>query len=153
MRREYLQFSGLVGIVLVGANRHDVSQLGAVLDSKIVHQTKTSKAVAENLCADAGYVGETADAIIRKPSSESMATSHTCVHAAKRSRPRRTSASSHAAGLSKCHTAGSTTSASSRSAMKRQQQTASPCITSPPQPSRFAAAAAKKAEILFTDRF
>lgn len=55
-----------LGIVLVGANRHDVSQLGAVLDSKIVHQPKTTKAVPENLCADAGYVGETADAIIRR---------------------------------------------------------------------------------------
>ena len=55
-----------LGIVLVGANRHDVSQLVAVLDSKIVHQPETIKAVAENLCADAGYVGETADAIIRR---------------------------------------------------------------------------------------
>ncbi len=55
-----------LGIVLVGANLHDVSQLGAVLDSKIAHQPDTAKAVRENLCADAGYVGETADAIIRK---------------------------------------------------------------------------------------
>jgi putative transposase len=55
-----------LGIVLVGANRHDVSQLGAVLDSKITHQSDTTKSVTENLCADAGYVGETADAIIRK---------------------------------------------------------------------------------------
>jgi putative transposase len=54
-----------LGIVLVGANRHDVSQLGAVLDSKIAHQPGTARAVAENLCADAGYVGEKADAIIR----------------------------------------------------------------------------------------
>jgi putative transposase len=53
-----------LGLVLVGANRHDVSQLEAVLDSKIVRQPK-SKAVPENLCADAGYVGEKADAIIR----------------------------------------------------------------------------------------
>ena len=54
-----------LGITLVGANRHDVSQLGAVLDSKIAHQPDTARAVAENLCADAGYVGEKADAIIR----------------------------------------------------------------------------------------
>ena len=53
-----------LGLVLVGANRHDVSQLEAVLDSKIVQPPK-SKAVAQNLCADAGYVGEKADAIIR----------------------------------------------------------------------------------------
>ena len=36
-----------------------------MLDSKIAHQPDTTKAVAENLCADAGYVGEKADAIIR----------------------------------------------------------------------------------------
>ncbi len=54
-----------LGLVLVGANRHDVSQLEAVLNSKIVHQPK-AKAVPENLCADAGYVGEKADAIIRQ---------------------------------------------------------------------------------------
>lgn len=54
-----------LGITLVGANRHDVSQLGAVLDSKIAHQPGTAKAVEENLCADAGYIGEKADAIIR----------------------------------------------------------------------------------------
>ena len=53
-----------LGLVLVGANRHDVSQLEAVLDSKLVRQPKAT-AVPENLCADAGYVGETADAIIR----------------------------------------------------------------------------------------
>ena len=54
-----------LGITLVGANRHDVSQLGAVLDSKIAHQPDTPKTVEENLCADAGYVGGKADAIIR----------------------------------------------------------------------------------------
>lgn len=53
-----------LGLVLVGAHRHDVSQLEAVLDSKIVHRPKT-KAIPENLCADAGYVGAKADAIIR----------------------------------------------------------------------------------------
>lgn len=57
-----------LGLALVGANRHDVSQLGAVLDSKIARQPgtpKAVKAVEENLCADAGYVGEKAEAIIR----------------------------------------------------------------------------------------
>jgi putative transposase len=54
-----------LGIVLVGANRHDVSQLGAVLAAKIARQPRTPKAVQENLCADAGYVGEKAEAIIR----------------------------------------------------------------------------------------
>jgi putative transposase len=54
-----------LGITLVGANRHDVSQLGAVLDSKIACQPGAAGAVTENLCADAGYVGEKAEAIIR----------------------------------------------------------------------------------------
>jgi putative transposase len=55
-----------LGLTLVGANRHDVSQLGAVLDGKIAHQPGTAKAVVENLCADAGYVGDKAEAIIRE---------------------------------------------------------------------------------------
>ena len=80
-----------LGLTLVGANRHDVSQLGAVLDSKIAHQPDTAQAVAENLCADAGYAGEKADAA-------NMATSRMCVLAAKKSRPRRTNASNRAAG-------------------------------------------------------
>lgn len=54
-----------LGLTLVGANRHDVSQLDAVLNSKIAHQLDGAKAVAENLCADAGYVGDKAKAIIR----------------------------------------------------------------------------------------
>lgn len=54
-----------LGLVLVGANRHDVSQLEAVLDSKIVRQPK-ARAIPENLCADAGYVGDKADATIRQ---------------------------------------------------------------------------------------
>jgi putative transposase len=81
-----------LGITLVGANRHDVSQLGAVLDSKIVHQPDTAKAVAENLCADAGYVGEKAKAIIRnrgyiphvRPRGEEIAAKNN-----KRFKPRR----------------------------------------------------------------
>ena len=54
-----------LGLTLVGANRHDVSQLEAVLNSKITHQPDSAKTVVENLCADAGYVGEKAEAIIR----------------------------------------------------------------------------------------
>ena len=46
------------------ANRHDVSEIEAVLDSKIAHRPDTAKAVAENLCADAGCAGEKADATI-----------------------------------------------------------------------------------------
>jgi transposase len=38
--------------------------LEAVLYSKIAHRPDTAKAVAENLCADAGCAGEKADATI-----------------------------------------------------------------------------------------
>jgi putative transposase len=54
-----------LSLVLVGANRHGVSQLDAVLENKIVQQPDTAYAVEENLGADAGYVGEDADATIR----------------------------------------------------------------------------------------
>lgn len=43
-------------IVVTGANRHDVSQLKAVLDNKIAKPIMES--VHENLCADAGYSGK-----------------------------------------------------------------------------------------------
>jgi len=36
-----------------------------VLDSKVADQPDIAKAVAENLCADAGYAGEKADAVSR----------------------------------------------------------------------------------------
>ena len=46
---------------MVGANRHDVSQVAAVLGGKIVEQTKTEeKATVENLCADKAYDSEKA---------------------------------------------------------------------------------------------
>lgn len=44
-----------LSVVVTGANRHDVSQLGEVLHHKVVKSNKTT--VSENLCADAGYVG------------------------------------------------------------------------------------------------
>ena len=45
-----------LSVVVTGANRHDVSQLQAVLANKIVEPIMGSK--YENLCADAGYAGE-----------------------------------------------------------------------------------------------
>jgi len=44
-----------LSIVVTGANRHDVSQLEAVLQGKIVKPLNEDE--EENLCADAGYVG------------------------------------------------------------------------------------------------
>ena len=43
-------------VVVTGANRHDVSQLKAVLENKIVKPGMESE--REKLCADAGYAGE-----------------------------------------------------------------------------------------------
>ena len=41
---------------MTGANRHDVSQLKAVLGNRVVKPAVTGK--AERLCADAGYAGK-----------------------------------------------------------------------------------------------
>lgn len=43
-----------LSVVITGANRHDASQLQAVLDARIV----VAAGGAPHLCADAGYVGE-----------------------------------------------------------------------------------------------
>jgi Transposase DDE domain. len=45
-----------LSVVVTGANRHDVSQLGSVLASKIAEPIMISG--HEKLCADAGYAGE-----------------------------------------------------------------------------------------------
>ena len=46
-----------LSIVVTGANRHDVAKLADVLDGRIVVSPEEWKG-KENLCADAGYVGE-----------------------------------------------------------------------------------------------
>ncbi len=45
-----------LSVVVTGANRHDASQLAAVLAAKVVEPIMESE--LENLCADAGYAGE-----------------------------------------------------------------------------------------------
>ena len=50
-----------LSIVATGANRHDVSQLGAVLDAIVIERPDT----AQHLCADKGYSGEPAQQIIK----------------------------------------------------------------------------------------
>lgn len=45
-----------LSVVVTGANRHDVSQLGNVLANRVVESIL--KEQTENLCADAGYAGE-----------------------------------------------------------------------------------------------
>ena len=41
--------------MVVGANRHDVTQVAAVLDGKVVQQAVDEDTVVENLCADKAY--------------------------------------------------------------------------------------------------
>ena len=55
-----------LGLTLCGANRHDVSQLEALLDAKMIEQPNTDSAVPENLCLDAGFVGENADKTLKQ---------------------------------------------------------------------------------------
>ena len=50
-----------LSIVVTGANRHDVTQLAAVLDGRVVRPDGRGR---EHLCADAGYAGARALRII-----------------------------------------------------------------------------------------
>lgn len=51
-----------LSIVVTGANRHDVSQLAAVLDGVVIDRPETD----QHLCADKGYAGEPAQQIIKE---------------------------------------------------------------------------------------
>jgi putative transposase len=50
-----------LSLVVTGANRHDVSQLAAVLTNRIIAPPELT---AQNLCADKGYMGKPANQII-----------------------------------------------------------------------------------------
>jgi len=50
-----------LSLVVTGANRHDVSQLEAVLDNLVVSPPEGTE---QNLCGDKGYTGEPAKQII-----------------------------------------------------------------------------------------
>ena len=52
---------GPLSIVVTGANRHDVTQLAAVLDGRVVRPDGRGR---EHLCADAGYAGARALRVI-----------------------------------------------------------------------------------------
>lgn len=54
-------------MVIAAANRNDVTQLAAVLEGKVVCQVLLPGRgwVEENLCADCGYAGKEAEALIR----------------------------------------------------------------------------------------
>ena len=53
-----------LSLVVTGANRHDVSQLGAVLDGVMVDRPNPPERRNKPLCADAGYTGAPALQII-----------------------------------------------------------------------------------------
>ena len=50
-----------ISIVVTGANRHDVTQLAAVLDGVIIERPDTD----QHLCADKGYAGDPAQQTIK----------------------------------------------------------------------------------------
>jgi hypothetical protein len=51
---------------VTGANRHDVSQLEAVLDAIMVKRILPPQRRSKHLCADAGYTGAAALEVIDK---------------------------------------------------------------------------------------
>lgn len=53
-----------LSLVVVGANRHDVTQVAAVLGGKVVGQLGIEDAGKENLCADKAYDSAEARAIM-----------------------------------------------------------------------------------------
>ena len=55
-----------LSLVVTGANRHDVSQLEAVLDSIVVERTSPPQRRHKHLCADAGYTGAPALQVIER---------------------------------------------------------------------------------------
>lgn len=53
-----------LSIVVTGANRHDLSQLEAVLEGVVVKRNNPPKRRHKHLCADAGYTGAAALKVI-----------------------------------------------------------------------------------------
>ena len=50
-----------LSIIVIGANRHDVSQLAATLDAVVTPRPAVAAYARQHLCADAGFVGATAE--------------------------------------------------------------------------------------------
>lgn len=55
-----------LSLIVTGANRHDVSQLAAVLDGMAVQRPEPPERRSKHLCADAGYTGMPALCIIEE---------------------------------------------------------------------------------------
>lgn len=49
-----------LSLIVIGANRHDVSQLAATLDAVVVPRPPVTPRAPQHLCADAGFVGDPA---------------------------------------------------------------------------------------------
>ncbi len=46
-----------LSLIVIGANRHDVSQLGATLDAVVVPRPRATPRAPQHLCGDAGFAG------------------------------------------------------------------------------------------------
>ena len=55
-----------LSIIVTGANRHDVSQLAAVLDAVVIQRPEPPERRNQHLCAEAGYTGAPALRIIEE---------------------------------------------------------------------------------------
>lgn len=55
-----------LSLIVTGANRHDVSQLAAVLDGMAVQRPNPPERRSKHLCADAGYTGMPARCLIEE---------------------------------------------------------------------------------------
>ena len=55
-----------LSLIVIGANRHDVSQLEPTLDAVVFKRPKVSAKARQHLCLDAAFVGNHADRAIRK---------------------------------------------------------------------------------------
>ena len=55
-----------LSLVVTGANRHDVSQIEAVLDAIMLERTNPPVRRHKHLCADAGYTGAPALKVIEE---------------------------------------------------------------------------------------
>lgn len=57
-----------LSLVVTGANRHDVTQLAALLQGRVVEPPvdDTDTAPTQNLCADAAYTGQPAETTMRE---------------------------------------------------------------------------------------
>lgn len=84
-----------LSIVVTGANCHDVKQLAALLDARVIGPLSDESGTppTQNLCADAGYTGEAADQTIRShglvPHVRSRKDEHTAKVANEGYKPRR----------------------------------------------------------------